>query len=198
MTAIREGVDGPEALAAWLAANGMDLARWGTGAAKRVRDLWAEIARGESQLQQDPPLRRVAAVVVLVRRGDRVLVETEQVMRDGRTRPRRRPPSEKMKPGEGYRDAAVRCLVEEIGVRPAAVAVREATHQVTCLTRESASYPGLRTRYVFHTVEARVDGLPSEGFSTREATHAAADPVRRHHWAWAPAASLPALKGDPC
>jgi ADP-ribose pyrophosphatase YjhB (NUDIX family) len=198
MTGIREGVDGPEALAAWLAAHDVDLSRWGTGAAKRVRDLWAEIARGESQLQPDPLLRRVAAVVVLVRRGDRALVETEQALRDGRTRPRHRPPSEKMKPGEGYRDAAVRCLVEEIGVRQEAVAVLEATHEVTCLTRASASYPGLRTRYVFHTVEVQVDGLPAEGFSTREAAHGAADPIRRHHWAWAPVASLSDPAGDPC
>ncbi len=168
----------------WLRAAGVDLGQWGQGSAKSVEHLWAEIEKGESRLQDDPPRRLVEAVRVLVRRGDWLLIEAYQLFESGRTRPRGRPPSEKMKPGEHYEDAAIRCLVEELGAAPSAIRLHPATHTLKTHEMISASYPGLCTRYTFHIVQAEVAGLPHTPFWTAEGATGPNDPVGRHYWEW--------------
>lgn len=180
MTTVREFASAGD-LRRWLAGQGVDLAIWGQGDHKSVDHLWEEITQGETQIQENPPLRLVDVVQVVVRRGGRALVEREQELASGRRRERNRPPSEKMQPGESYLEAALRCLREELGVRRVDVDLLHDTYRREQTEGPSPSYPGLRTRYTFHVVEARVDGLPDGDFSTPEST---GDPVETHHWTW--------------
>lgn len=173
-----------EALRRWLLAQGIDLERWGRGAAKTVADLWAEIRQGESQIEEDPPRRRVEVVRVIVRRGDEVLIEAHQDFHGGRQRSRGRPPSEKMKPGESYKEAALRCVAEELGVGRDRVQVLPETYRRKVRQEESGSYPGLCTHYTFHVVRAEVRGLPPNDFSTTEGAGGPGEPVHKHYWVW--------------
>jgi hypothetical protein len=167
-----------------LVANGMDLSRWGVGGAKSVANLWDEIVGGDTMLQKNPLLRIVFVTVIVIRRGDKVLIETKQKLRDGRMRSRYRLPSEKMKPHEPYAEAALRCLAEELAVSSSEVEVIEASHEERWSIKESPSYPGLRTKYLFHTVDVVVPKLPSEDFYTSEVSHNRTDPVVGHYWSW--------------
>src|SRR5690606_14051723 len=53
-------------LEAWLEERGVDLAAWGQGEAKQTADLWSEYASGEAWFQDDPLLRVVEVVQVII------------------------------------------------------------------------------------------------------------------------------------
>ncbi len=168
-------------LAAWLAAAGIDPAAWGREGAKQLGDLWAEYRNGESRFVDESPARLIAVAQVVLRRGDKVLLELAQEFADGRRRVRLRPPSEKMKPGESPRDAARRCLAEELGLGAGEITLSE-DYQVIEEEENSPSYPGLTTRYRFHVFAATAAALPDADFARDN--HAADDPIRRHYWGW--------------
>lgn len=172
---------GIEYLAAWLAKGGIDVAGWGKGEAKQLLDLWREYTSGESCFTDNPAARQIDVAQVVIRRGDRVLLELAQEFADGRRRSRLMLPSEKLKGGESPRAAAWRCLDEELGLREGGVALGE-TSQVSEEVGDSPSYPGLPTRYVFHVFEATADSLPDDDFYRDNA--APNDPIRRHLWGW--------------
>jgi len=168
----------------WLRVHDVDVSRWGRGAAKSVGDLWAEITKGESIMQNEAPLRSVEAVRVVVRRDECVLIEAHQGFSSGRRRERGRPPSEKMHPGEHYKDAAIRCLREELGVAVECVQLQHETYRRKVRQGDPDSYPGLCTRYTFHIVDAVVQGLPDHDFSTREQATGPGEPIGLHFWEW--------------
>lgn len=168
----------------WLRQRDIDLSRWGQGAAKSVSNLWAEIQKGESVLSDDPPLRTLEAVRIIVRRGDAILIEAYQGFVSGRRRARGWPPSEKLHPGEHYADAALRCLREELGVEDGGARVKPETYRQKVLEEVALSYPGLRTRYTFHIVDAVVPQLPSHAFKTREKATGPGEPISVHFWEW--------------
>lgn len=168
-------------LPAWLAAAGIDTGDWGQGAAKGIDDLWQEYATGETAFRDDPPTRVVDVAQVIIRRGDRELLELAQEFADGRRRTRLQPPTEKLKQGETPVAAAWRCLDEELGLRDGEVAL-DGTGQLIEEEADSPSYPGLPTRYVFHVFEATAETLPDEDFYRDNA--APDDPIRRHYWGW--------------
>lgn len=173
--------ESPDELAIWLAAAGIDTTHWGSGQSKRLADLWLEYTNGESAFTAEPPTREVTVVQVIIRRGEATLVELAQEMVDGRRRIRMRPPSEKVKPGETARSAALRCLREELDL--AAGEVMMETEGVDFeRVEDSPSYPGLPTRYRFYRFHAAAAGLPDEDF-TRENVDDG-DPIRRHQWGW--------------
>jgi ADP-ribose pyrophosphatase YjhB (NUDIX family) len=171
-------------LKTWLAARDIDASQWGRGAAKTIEGLWEEIANGEISIHDDPPLRVVPVACVIIRKGDDILIELEQEFGDKRVRRRNQPPSEKMKEDEHYTDAAVRCLQEELGLRPSHFEIIPSTYHQVEKEQDSPSYPGLHTRYTFHIVEAKVKGLPDRDFWTDESAENENDMVRRHHWVW--------------
>lgn len=173
----------------WLRSRQVDVDAWGTGGSKTVATLWEELQRGESQLQEVPLRRLVRVVRVIIRRGDRVLVEVAQELDDGRRRYRRQAPSEKLRPAEEPEGAAVRCLAEELGVTRDVHLVPDSTRRWE-RERESVSYPGLRTCYCFFSVEAGVRGLPDHPFSTWEKAPGPGEPVHRHFWEWVPAQDI--------
>ncbi|KAJ0971045.1 hypothetical protein J5N97_019004 [Dioscorea zingiberensis] len=190
----------PDSLSSWLRPRlpPSALDSWGVSpGSKTLYNLFRELSLGESSLlPQDhpaPPLRcvHVATVKIYNQRGA-ILVESHQLLSDGTVRTRGRPPSEKMLPGESVEEAAVRAVREEIGGME--VKIRAGTYKIRVEERVSASYPGLPARYVLHSVEAEVVGLPEEGeFSTEETGECDEDGngvagktlcVRRHFWKW--------------
>ena len=164
-------------LRAWLHGHGIDTSTW----VKSVRDLWKEYVNGETVFDDDPPARAVSVVRVVIRRGDQVLFEVGQEFDGGERRVRNALPSEKMKPGESVGQAAVRCVVEELGVTVGEEAARP-DETPTVKVEASPSYAGLPTRYTFYDCEVDVPGLPEGPFPTREE----GDAVRLHHWEWRP------------
>ncbi len=169
-----------------LTAGGIDTSAWGRAHTKSVHDLWTEIVAGESRIRTQPLQRVVLGVVViLIRNGEHILIETRQVFASGMTRCRHRPPSEKMQPGERVDDAARRCLREELGAGCEDIEIVASASPLRREVRLSPSYPGLSTVYLFHTVEARVQGLPSGNFMTNEYSDEGRTWVMRHDWTWA-------------
>lgn len=171
-------------LVVWLNQHNIDTSLWGEGNAKSVIHLWDELASGEVALLDDPPRRIVHVVQVVIRRGRQVLLEAEQIMENGSRRFRNQPPSEKIKYGESYLEAATRCLHEELGVAPEAIQLLPESHALRRELLDSYSYPGLLTEYTFHMVEAAVLGLPEEPFWRGNKAVLMGDPVKRHLWVW--------------
>lgn len=171
--------DGGE-LQAWLESAGIDLTFWGRGDAKRVADLWLEYRNGESSFFDEPPFRLIEVVQINIRRGDLILLELEQEFSDGRRRVRSRPPAEKLKQGESPREAAIRCLQEELRLEESEVRLEgeEAAAEEIII---STSYPGLPTHYKLYTFEATTDTLPDEDFYR---DNIPSDPIRHHLWGW--------------
>ena len=174
----------PAALQAWLETQGVDTTHWGQADAKTIADLWSELQHGESTLYADPPLRRVKVVEVTVRQGTQLLIEREQHLADGRVRLRNRPPSEKMHPGEEPMDAARRCLIEELALSGTAITFPPQEITARTVRDESGSYPNLVSEYLFYSIAACVEGLPTSTFTIPNAAHADGDPVVAHLWAW--------------
>jgi len=121
----------PDELLEWLQHMGIDTSGWGSGSAKAVDELHAEISKGETTLRMlEGKVFRCLSVVKLVVResaaslstdgGPRVgrhrhLVCTRQRMADGRTRERNQLPSEKLLNEEDPVLAAERAVREELG-----------------------------------------------------------------------------------
>lgn len=158
---------------------GVSMKRWGAAGAKSSADLLAELREGESELVVDELglARSVRAVWVDVFATDsdgrrRRLVEARQVKADGSPfRQRTLPASigEKAKRGEHPRDAALRGLAEELGIRLAAESLRDAEPGAFS---GGSSYPGLRTRYehFWFTVELPPDQYRAEGYVEHQDT----------------------------
>lgn len=168
----------------WLKAQGIETHLWGKGAYKSMQNLWDEYEAGDITFQDEPPLRVVQVVQVLVEQDGALLVEKEQTLTSGERRFRDQPPSEKMKAGETRLEAASRCLQEELGVTEEQIHALRVTPERVQDVRDSPSYPGLLTRYTIHKVAARVSGLPAGDFWRENTAVSHGDPVRRHLWGW--------------
>lgn len=150
-----------------LLVHGIPLKLWGAGKAKTLMHLMEEVRLGEAILTETEGrlLREVSVVCLDITRGGEVLEETFQLFyADNRKRERKLDSStgEKLLPGESPEDGVRRLIYSEFpvlrlqpptDVKSLGVGYREA---------ESASYPGLTTRYRLHyfTVELRVELPP--------------------------------------
>lgn len=169
----------------WLINQKIDLSLWNRGNAKSVENLLNEIIQGDCLIQLNPPMRIIHVVQVLIFRNQTLLVEIEQEMNDERTRKRNLPPSEKMKLGEDCRQAAIRCLVEELQVSDNQVKILTRDCKAFIRYRNSRSYPGLKSKYFVYRVQAQVEQLPQENFWSKEKVSPKhTDIVRRHYWGW--------------
>ncbi|KAJ7528734.1 hypothetical protein O6H91_15G016600 [Diphasiastrum complanatum] len=167
-----------EALADWLkerlAANNLPLSFWGKApGTKSLSNLWCELVEGEIFLEDScPPKRTVHVASVHIRNeSGSTLVEAYQEMSDGRIRQRNKPLSEKMRLGENVEDACLRGIYEELGWQLGArdrVSIFQDSYMKKEEERESNSYPGLWTRYIIHTMSARIKQLPATEFFTIE------------------------------
>ncbi|GMI76521.1 hypothetical protein like AT5G24460 [Hibiscus trionum] len=197
----------PQALSDWLKPRlpSDSLASWGVKpGTKNVHNLWLELSEGEiSLLDSSPPLRTVNVVTVRILGKDNlVLVESRQELSDGSVRDRFRPLSEKMKPLETTEEAVARAVKEELGsvIDSGVVRIVPGSYRKKLEERNSVSYPGLPARYVLHSVDAWVEGLPEEEFCTEEKEEyedfdgarglEKAVSVRKHYWKWVSSDSL--------
>ncbi|KAL4361228.1 hypothetical protein GQ457_04G038190 [Hibiscus cannabinus] len=187
----------PQSLSDWLKPRlpADSLSSWGVKpGTKNVHNLWLELSEGEtSLLDSTPPIRTVNVVTVRVLGKDKlILVEAGQELSDGSFRDRFRPLSEKMKPHESVEEAVARAVKEELGSMAARIV--PGSYQKKLEERDSASYPGLPARYVLHSVDAWVEGLPDSDFVTEEKEEyedsdrtmglEKAVSVRKHFWKW--------------
>lgn len=173
-----------EELKEWLSRFGVNTAVWGKEGHKSVNNLWQELQKQDAILQETPPMRRVNVVQILVRRGNRLLLETVQELATGDKRYRNLPPAEKIKSGETPLDAAARGLYEELGITRDRIQFDPSSHSTRTFISESPSYPGLLSQYTFHDIEATVEGLSDEDFWHDNLSYQDGDPVKRHFWAW--------------
>ncbi|KAK1571498.1 hypothetical protein Q3G72_021544 [Acer saccharum] len=188
----------PQSLSDWLRPRlpSDSFASWGVKpGTKNIHNLWLELSEGETSLADStPPVRSVNVVTVRIFRNDKILIESLQELSDGNVRDRCRPLSEKMKPDETPEEAVFRAVKEELGsiVSGDVVRIVPGSYLKKVEERDSKSYPGLPARYVLHSVDALVDGLPEEEFCTEEAEEYLdskvevdkAVCVRKHHWKW--------------
>jgi len=173
------------ALRGFLEARDVPLHRWGHGDAKRVSDLLDELREGDCVLESHTSERRVSIAVGLIRRpggDDRILLELEQVLDDGRVRRRLQPFGEKVKTEEAPLEAIARGMREELGLKPGEYTVLPKHRKATERT-ESPSYPGVVSVYERHTFEIRTTVLPDGDF-WREDRSQDATPAVRHRWGW--------------
>lgn len=197
----------PQALSDWLKPRlpSESLASWGVKpGTKNVHNLWLELSEGETSLvDSSPPLRTVNVVSIRILGKDNlVLVESRQELSDGSVRDRFRPLSEKMKPDETPEEAVARAVKEELGsiIDSGFVRIVPGSYQKKLEERNSLSYPGLPARYVLHSVDAWVEGLPDEDFCTEEKEEyqdfddnrelEKAVSVRKHYWKWVSSDSI--------
>ena len=162
-------------LRAYLTAHGIDTTAWGGQASsKSLRSLLNEILLGETFLHcvDGEPLRRVSIISVNIKNEQGLsLYEAEQRLPNGVKRRRNLLLSEKILPDESWWAASRRGIQEELGSvldAESRIEVLDDTLEVSTETRTSGSYPGLKTEYRCHKVEARVSGLPAGDFETSE------------------------------
>ena len=96
------------------------------------------------------------------------MIETAQELSDQRIRERNLPPSEKMKPDESWRFTTIRCVEEELGIKPDQIEF--VTQSCTPIIRQriSQSYPGLSSQYQIYKVDVLINSLPDHDFWTEE------------------------------
>lgn len=105
-----------------------------------------------------------------------------------------------MKANETHEEAVVRAVKEELGFDGNTVRIVPGSYNKKVEERSSNSYPGLPARYVVHSVDALVEGLPDDDgeFFTEEveeyadfsaATEALC--VKRHYWRWVSSDFIP-------
>lgn len=159
----------------YLSERGVDTAPFGSSPFKSLECLLKEIKEGESLLSTVSggcPLRRVSVISVNIKNNKGLsLFETEQRLPSGSVRRRNLFLSEKMLPNESWEHATRRGILEELGsILPENpdICLLDDTYCKITETKESSSYPGLKTQYECHKVEARVSGLPDDDFETQE------------------------------
>lgn len=129
---------------------GVQTYRFGKGKAKKLRDLLREIKTGDCELVIYGPqmYRTVCAVRASIKYKDKILKEVKQVFSDSRADRVRGflYISEKKSPKEGKEVSLRRAVIEELGIHSDInfSFTRERTE-----TRESPSYPGLKSIYTF-------------------------------------------------
>lgn len=171
----------------WLESTGICTAFYGKGTSRPVDDLLDEVIKKESVLAVDDgrPMRMVNVLSLQVTNSEgQILYEAQQVLPDGRVRCRNVPLSEKLVGSENWRSAVYRAVTEELGtVLPGVpkVQVYDDTYRIETEIGDSMSYPGLKTKYMFHRVAVTVEGLPNGPFTTSEPRP---NGTLVTHWTW--------------
>jgi|Transcript_10249 serine/threonine protein kinase len=141
-----------EELQEYLIKNKVDISKFGIGQAKTLKDISAELMKGESQLmlEQNGNLIRVVDVVVikLVHSvSASILVQTEQTLPTGEKTVLKRLPGAKRRPDENQFLTARRILKRQLKIEENHVTLDAQNVQVAEEIKDSMAYPGLRTTY---------------------------------------------------
>jgi len=141
-----------EELRKYFEANKVDISQFGTGQAKTLKDISAEMIKGESSLMQDADgsLIRIVDVVVIKLIHSvtgSILVQTEQTFPNGEKIQLKRLPGAKRRPDENQFLTARRILKRQLKVEENHVTLDASGVQVAEEEKQSLAYPGLRTVY---------------------------------------------------
>jgi len=204
------------ALAKYLKLAGIDPDLYGKGKAKSIESLRKEVLGGETVLEWNEATSEVRRIVepvfVQFRWNDKVLVEHEQVLADGRTRSRNMLLAEKKKPEDGDVEQTVyRGLMEELlekykeQIPEVAFHVRFMNEAYCCLAEnlESNSYPGIPCVYITHycsvqLLDSSVPVFQELGFlETEFSTHEEDGKINRWRWVELEEARNSKVKGFP-
>jgi ADP-ribose pyrophosphatase YjhB (NUDIX family) len=181
----RSEIHNLEDLIRWLDRFNIPFQDWGKNQTKTVQHLFNEIINGECWLMEDQALRRLSVVQALIYQNGFILVEKEQILCDARVRNRLAPPSEKLKAGETWQTALIRCLEEELELEADQVLIVSEDIKARTRSKVSISYPGLKSRYYLYQAAVTVPGLPQEDFWTAEKSEPEAEPlIEKHRWGW--------------
>jgi len=146
----------------------INYSKWGYGESRTLDELYKEIEDGETELSElDGELIRTVTVVgIVVTCNDFKLKEDRQEFIDGRKRHRELNVScaEKLIKGETPKEAAVRCIKEELGIEiHASELIPRISHSDINI---SSSYPGLKC--VYHrnpfNYEMKMEFFKPEGY----------------------------------
>ena len=166
----------------WLDEHKVPIDLWGTGTAKSVGHLWAEVKQGECTLtyEEGRALRelRVVKMRVLHPTSTQHLIEQKQTLANGKEKIRGGVPGEKLINDEVAEDGAVRGVKEELGWE--VVGAPRLLH-TTVEVKPSESFPGLMSRYTFYEYALNVRGLSEEHLKPLFIT---VEGDRKHHWQW--------------
>lgn len=157
------------------------LNKWGDNGNKSIENLWGEIINNDCIITENN-LRQISVVAVYIEKNDHILYEDYQILKDGNIRQRNKPPREKKKEQESVLSAAIRCLKEELNLEESDFEILTINETPIVYTKESASYPGLKTRYLQYDVSVNAK-IPFNPFSTKE-NGEEHDPVDAHYWKW--------------
>lgn len=168
---------------------GIPVDRWGSGSAKTVANLLDEIEAGETTLVKDEQelLRKTGFVAlnIICQGTDGVLelYKKEQIFSDGRRRKRNMNWSagEKLLRGENPNVALERLLYKEELVQIAKGITGIAPIGETQETKESPSYPGLKTEFIRYSFSGELEAafFKSEGYILEESD-------KTTYFAWRP------------
>lgn len=140
-----------EELKKFLESYNVDVSKFdGRDHAKTLKELCAQLARGECQLVPDSQgcLKRIVDVVLVklvCKRG--VVIETEQAHTDGRVKAHQRLPGAKRRPDENQFMTAKRILEKQLKVDESRVRFEEHEVLVHDNREDNAKFPGLPTTY---------------------------------------------------
>jgi len=141
-----------EELKKYFEKNKVDITKFGAGQAKMLKDISAELIKGESSLMQDQDgsvIRIVDVVVIKLVHSvtQSILVQTEQTFPDGAKVSLKRLPGAKRRPDENQFLTARRILKRQLKVEENHVTLDASGVQVAEEEKDSLAYPGLRTVY---------------------------------------------------
>jgi len=130
----------------------VNMSKFGQGQAKTLKDISAELIKGESSLMQDADgsvIRIVDVVVIKLVHSvtGSILVQTEQTFPDGAKVSLKRLPGAKRRPDENQFLTARRILKRQLKVEENHVTLDASGVQVAEEEKDSLAYPGLRTVY---------------------------------------------------
>ena len=166
----------------WLSKKSIYYKMWSINSSKNLEHLWNEILAGESLLCDQFPWRRIFVVRLFILNEGRYLVEKEHGICNDKVCSRSKIPSKKNRRGEPIINAVTNCFDEEFNIRTRHVLIKNRPAYRGYVDLDSASYPGLYTRYFINDVAYKISGLPDCDFYTTDSRTSL--PKRTHYWGW--------------
>ncbi|CAD7949383.1 unnamed protein product [Amoebophrya sp. A25] len=185
----------PKTLEEHLQKNQIKTAKFGTGKAKTLAELCAEITEGECSLMHDctggfssSKIVRVVELVLLRIRAQGqngttcTLIEAKEKLSDGREYETWRLPGAKQRPNESVKATAERIVGERLHIDIRNIGFKWQEKEIAEVKEDSPSYPGVVTVYRKHIIEgaiqmqtlkpsevAAIGGVKMEAFMTKGA-----------------------------
>jgi hypothetical protein len=141
-----------------LKTHNIDMAKFGCGKARSIKDLAQETGTGETRLYSNgKEMRRYLDILVVkIKNNDAYLVETGHSFGSGQSKEKLQFPATKVRPFED-KVWAVRRLLGEVDIPYASSKIMFGPRRIE--TQESPSYPGITTVYLKQVVEVTLSEI---------------------------------------